>query len=71
MCSQIVARNFREGVRNCVIVSKQCACFLIPSASVVVREPFISLSQNITCFPNRGCVRIYTLYMYTPSHRIQ
>jgi len=37
-----VARSFRDGVRNCVIVSQQCPDFLIPSLATAVDLPFHS-----------------------------
>jgi len=44
-----VARNFLEGVRNCIyIISKQCAYFLIPSLVTAVGLPFHFLQHNYT-----------------------
>ena len=59
------SQEFLRGVHNCVIVSKQCADFLISSLATAVVLLFPS--QNITYFPDRGCVPLCTLYVYATN----
>ena len=40
-----VAGNFRQGVRNCVIIWKQCADFLIPYLATAVHGPSIFIPK--------------------------
>jgi len=49
-----VVRNFIKGVHNCVIVSKQCADFLIPSLATAVDLQYHFLLKILRIFLTGG-----------------